>query len=294
MRHIILISGKDSLATALVQRGRAPNLPYEFAFNEVGWELPETWEWINRVEQYLGQPVLRLGDDLDAICREENCLPLVKRRFCTRRAKIEPLENYLGADQALLYLGLRADEGERAGYVVPPKGPHQPVYPLREEGVTLDGVWKLCESVDLLPPQFHWPWMEARIRALLSGDDFLLDGLAPWERLQCLAWRCRNNCSLCFFKRLYEWVGLHEFHPAIFQYGCKLEAQLCHRDELGWLRPGKRLPSIIDRADIIKERRAKAVVKFLRTRQTRWLFESEDGDVPDLLAVTSCGLLCGK
>jgi hypothetical protein len=42
MRHIILISGKDSLATALVQIQRSPDLPYELVHNEVKWDLPET------------------------------------------------------------------------------------------------------------------------------------------------------------------------------------------------------------------------------------------------------------
>src|SRR5687768_162942 len=85
MRHVILISGKDSLATALIQRERAPGLHYEYIFNEVGWELPETFVWLNQVEAYLGEPLYHCGDDLNAIVDEENCLPLPQRRFCTRR-----------------------------------------------------------------------------------------------------------------------------------------------------------------------------------------------------------------
>lgn len=293
MRHVILISGKDSLATALVQRQRSPELPYEYIFNETGWELPETWVWLRDVEAYLGQQVTVCGDDLDAILDEENCLPMPNRRFCTRRAKIEPVENYLGTDRATLYMGLRADEPERVGYVVDPKKPHQPAYPLREVGMGIVDVWRLCESVNLLPPAFHWPWMEARVRHLLCGDGSLLDGLEPWERAALLAWRARNNCSVCFFKRLYEWIGLLEFHPSVFDYACQLEKRYCHRTEFGWLRPGKRLTGLVPRADEIKEKRAKAIVKFLRTKQQRWLFEDDDG-VPDLLAVTSCGLYCGK
>jgi hypothetical protein len=34
MRHIILISGKDSLATAIVQRDAEPSHDYEYVFNE--------------------------------------------------------------------------------------------------------------------------------------------------------------------------------------------------------------------------------------------------------------------
>lgn len=152
MRHIILISGKDSLATALVQREREPTLPYEYVFNQVGWELPETLDWLEKVQAHLGERLTICGDDLEAIIDEENCLPLPFRRFCTRRAKIEPLENYLGNDEATIYLGLRADESERLGYIVKKGSRHQPAYPLREVGMTLPNVWRLCESVGLLPP----------------------------------------------------------------------------------------------------------------------------------------------
>ena len=95
MRHIILISGKDSLATAIVQVARAPDLDYEFVHNDTGWDLPETLQWLRRVEAYLEKPLLRLGDDLTEICRRENCLPTSWRRFCTKYAKIQPLNDYL-------------------------------------------------------------------------------------------------------------------------------------------------------------------------------------------------------
>ena len=295
MRHIILISGKDSLATSLVQRERAPDLPYEYIFNEVGWELPETYEWLDRVELHLGREIIRLGDDLEAIVDEENCLPLPMRRFCTRRAKIKPLYDFLGSEPAQVYFGLRADEQERAGHVRTANDNIYPVYPLRELGMDLPAVWRFCEGVDLMPPLFHWEWMESRVRHLLNGDDWLLDSLEPWERAACLAWRSRNNCSICFFKRLYEWIGLHEHYPDAFSYGARLESKYAHRDEHGWLRPGQRLPSLLSRAGEIKEKRARQIVKYLRSKQQLDLFDDgDDANGADLLAVTSCGLFCGK
>lgn len=55
MRHIIPISGKDSLATAIVQITRDPSLEYEFVFNPTGLELPPVFEWIDNVEKYYGE-----------------------------------------------------------------------------------------------------------------------------------------------------------------------------------------------------------------------------------------------
>lgn len=43
IRHIIPISGKDSLCTAIVQR-QAEALEYEYLFNPTGSELPEVFQ----------------------------------------------------------------------------------------------------------------------------------------------------------------------------------------------------------------------------------------------------------
>ena len=114
MRHIMLISGKDSLAAAIVQITAEPDLPYELVNNETGWDLPDVLEWIHRVGEFFGRPIIRCGDDLTEICIEQNCLPLAGiRRFCTRLAKINPLNDFLGKDQSTIYFGLRADEPDR-------------------------------------------------------------------------------------------------------------------------------------------------------------------------------------
>ena len=84
---------------------------------------------------------------------------------------------------------------------------------------------------------------------------------------------------------------VYEHHPDRFEDACKLEEELCHRDELSWAQ-GYRLRDLIPRADAIKEKRAKAIVRPLRAGQQIKLFD--DGEIQDDLAVTSCGLLCGK
>lgn len=289
MRHVILISGKDSLATALIQIAREPSLPYELLHNEVGWDLPETLEWIERVGQHFGRPIIKCGDDLTEICYEQNCLPTPWRRFCTKYAKIQPLNDYLGSAPATVYFGLRADEPERIGYVVPKNQKLIPRYPLRECGLGLPDVWNLCQSVNLLPPNFRWAWMEIRVHELLGADVFLLDDLPEWERNSLLAWRSRSNCDRCFYARLYEKIGLLEHYPERFEDACRLEETLCHRDEFTW-NGSYRLRDLVPRAESIKEARAKAIVRYLRTKQQRVLFD----EFEDHLETTSCGLLCGK
>jgi hypothetical protein len=291
MRHIILISGKDSLATALVQIARDPMLPYELVHNDVGWDLPETLAWIERVGEHFGRPIIKCGDDLTEISFEQNFLPTRLRRFCTRLAKIKPLRDYLGSQPATVYYGLRADESDRIGFAPDENDNIRPSYPLRELGIGLYEAWGLCQEAGLLPPNFRWTWMEVRVRDLLCGDDYLLDDMMEWERDSLLAWRSRSNCDRCFYACQYEKVGLLEHHPPRFFAAVDMERRLGHKG-FTW-HSDYSLPSLIPRAAEIKEKRARAIVKFLRTKQQRYLFADDDSQ-PDELAVTSCGLLCGK
>jgi 3'-phosphoadenosine 5'-phosphosulfate sulfotransferase (PAPS reductase)/FAD synthetase len=151
MRWIIPISGKDSLATAIIQKRRQPELTYEYFYNPTGMDLPEVDTWLSLVEQYLGSKIHRVGDDLEAIMYEQKILPAHKTRYCTRLAKIFPMEEWIGKEHATVYYGIRADE-RRVGYQSITGGNITPVYPLKEEGYTLPMVWDLVSSLDLLPP----------------------------------------------------------------------------------------------------------------------------------------------
>jgi 3'-phosphoadenosine 5'-phosphosulfate sulfotransferase (PAPS reductase)/FAD synthetase len=153
MRYIIPVSGKDSLATALVQRQRESSLPYEYLYNDTHMELPETYEWLERVEKYLGQKIHRVGEDLKEIIYGFNYLHSHKDRYCTRMAKIHPMEDWIGVgSEAHVYYGIRADE-RRTGYKsFSSKFQITPVYPLQEMGFTLPLVWQYVSEFDLMPP----------------------------------------------------------------------------------------------------------------------------------------------
>ncbi len=136
-RHIIPISGKDSAATAIVQMARQPELNYEFIYNDTMSELPEVDNWLRLMESYLEAPIHRIGANLEDIIYEQGILPSFHTRFCTRLAKIYPMEDWIAKDNkpAKIYLGIRADE-ERIGYESK-RSSIVPVYPLQELGITL-------------------------------------------------------------------------------------------------------------------------------------------------------------
>lgn len=291
IRHVVLVSGKDSAATAIVQIRRAPDLPYELIHNPTGWDLPETLTWLEKVGRHFGREIKGVGDDLTEITHDHGILPTAMVRFCTREAKIKPLRDYLGKAPAICYYGLRADEPERIGYKPSARDNIQPCYPLRELGMKLEDVWRCCQDADLLPPQFHWDWMERRVRFLLEGDQHLINDLPPWKQAELFAWRSRSNCDRCFNARQYEKVGLYEHHPDLFEDAMHME-ETVGAEGYTW-HVSYSLRSLIPRADEIKERRAMAIVKYLRERQQRMLFDADD-TLDDALSVTSCGLLCGK
>ena len=182
MRHIILISGKDSLATAIIQKAKDDTLPYEYVYNPTGAELPEVNTWLTDIEEYLHATINRVGEDLISIIQNYNFLPSPIARYCTRKSKIEPLGKYIGKGRgiATVYYGLRYDEQYRVGYEPIQKSPIIPKYPLREAHMTLPMVWALLDSLKLLPPMFIWDEMYDRVKVLLGDNSEILENLRPW------------------------------------------------------------------------------------------------------------------
>jgi hypothetical protein len=187
VRHIVSLSGgKDSTALAIYLRDRIADLEYVFCDTEK--ELPETYEYLDKVEAYLGQPIVRLkhdGRDFDHhLGLRHGFLPSARNRWCTQYLKLIPFERYVGTDRVLNYVGIRADE-DRKGYIS-----HMPnitpLYPFVEAGIVKADVIQILESSGLGLPDYY-------------------------------KWRSRSGCYFCFFQQKIEWVGLLENHPDLFK-----------------------------------------------------------------------------
>ena len=207
MRHIVNLSGgKDSTAMAIYMRQRYPQIPVEYVFCDTGCELPETYEYLERLQALLGAEI-RYLNALDGlgIARKLNrnpfdiwlyevyggFLPNPRARWCTRVLKIEPFEAYVGDDKAFSYIGIRADE-DRDGYVAkrPPVISQRPnilpVYPLMDDGIELADIKEIIEATGLGLPEYY-------------------------------KWRSRSGCYFCFYQQIGEWQGLREYHPDLFE-----------------------------------------------------------------------------
>ena len=117
IRHILGLSGgKDSSALAIYMRDKVPEM--EYAFCDTGKELPETYEFLDRLEAFLGEKIERLNAEREFdhwLSVFGDLLPSSQVRWCTRLLKIKPFEQFVGEDKAYNYIAIRADE-DRVGY----------------------------------------------------------------------------------------------------------------------------------------------------------------------------------
>ena len=59
-RHVLGLSGgRDSAALAVYMRQNHPEIDLEYFFTDTGKELPEVYEFLVKLEGFLGKPILR-------------------------------------------------------------------------------------------------------------------------------------------------------------------------------------------------------------------------------------------
>lgn len=195
IRHIVSLSGgKDSAALSIYLRDRLPSVDY--VFSDTDKELPETYDYLARIEAYLGKKIIRLraGRGFDHWLQiYGGYLPSPRMRWCTKMLKIRPFEAWvegLGDVEVRMYVGIRADEN-RGGYR-PTKPNIIPVYPFIEAGIDLAGVHRILHDSGVGVPPYY-------------------------------SWRTRSGCYFCFYQRKHEWVGLKENHPDLFELAKQYE-----------------------------------------------------------------------
>lgn len=171
VRHLLGLSGgKDSAALAIYMRDKVPEM--EYYFTDTGAELPETLEFIDLMEDYLGKEIIRLngGRQFDYYLKlHNNYLPSAQQRWCTINLKLKPFEDFVGDDEVRSYVGIRADEPQREGYIST-KPNIKAVFPFKEDGLVKDDIIKLLEDSGLgLPKYYEWRSGLAVIFVFISG-----------------------------------------------------------------------------------------------------------------------------
>lgn len=211
-RHVLGISGgKDSAALAVYMRHHHPELTIEYFFTDTGKELPEVYEFLGRLEGFLGQPILRLNPDRDFdfwLTEYGNFLPSASTRWCTRQLKLLPFRQWLrpalaAGERITSYVAIRADEEYRQGYL-PTQENLKVVLPFRMAGIDKQGVTDLLTASGLGLPKYY-------------------------------DWRSRSGCTFCFFQQKIEWVNLKRNHPEAFEEAKRYEkTALKHGSPFTW------------------------------------------------------------
>ena len=175
---------------------KAKVLDMEYYFCDTDKELPETYEYLSKLEAFLGKPIARLNAKrgFDYWLKVYGgYLPSPNMRWCTRMLKIRPFEEWIGDDPTISYVGIRADEESRKGYH-PPRDTIKAVYPFIENGIVREDVFRILEESGVGVPSYY-------------------------------KWRSRSGCYFCFFQRKMEWVGLKERHPELFEKAKEYETK---------------------------------------------------------------------
>jgi hypothetical protein len=214
----------------------------EYFFCDTHKELQETYDYLDRIEARLGIKIIRLSADRGFDHWLEvygGVLPSPQMRWCTKQMKIKPLEEFIGDDAAISYIGIRADE-HREGYIST-KPTIQPSYPFKEHGLVKADIVRLLEESGIGLPDYY-------------------------------RWRSRSGCYFCFFQRKYEWVMLAQEHPDLFAKAIDYEQNHSDGRTYTWTQ-GETLLELLARKDEIIADHERSSAREAKTKPNQPLAE---------------------
>ena len=273
-KHVLGLSGgRDSAALAVYMRQHQPDLPIEYFFTDTGKELPEVYEYLGKLEGFLGKPILRLNPDRDFdfwLKQFNDYLPSAQSRWCTRQLKLRPFEQWLHPFLAegvtvYSYVAIRSDEEFREGYSSK-KDNLKVKLPFKNVGIDKAGVLEILESAGLGLPDYY-------------------------------SWRTRSGCTFCFFQQKIEWVRLKEKHPEAFEEAKTYEKTAVEQGSPFTWSPGESLdeltaPARVEQIKLDHQRRLERRIATTTINPLRP--DSEPLDIDDLYGNGKVCLACHK
>ena len=274
VKHVLGLSGgRDSAALAVYLRQHHPELNVEYFFTDTGKELPEVYEYLGRLEGFLGKPILRLNPDRDFdfwLMQYNGFLPSARTRWCTRQLKLRPFEQWVkptleNGTVVYSYVAIRSDEEYRQGY----SSKHKNlviVLPFKDAGIDKAGVLDILDGAGLGLPDYY-------------------------------SWRTRSGCTFCFFQQKIEWVRLKQQHPAAFEEAKSYEkTAVDHGSPFTWSQ-GESLEELEkpERVEQIRADHQKRIVRIrAKTLPNPLKPNREPLDIDDLYGQAKVCLACHK
>jgi len=272
-RHVLGISGgRDSAALAVYMRQHHPELEIDYFFTDTGKELPEVYEFLGRLEGFLGKPILRLNPDrdFDFWLREyNNFLPSPQTRWCTRQLKIKPFEDWVrplvkAGEIVNSYVAIRSDEDYREGYVSGQDNLRIHL-PFRTHGIDKPAVIEILEAAGVGLPDYY-------------------------------RWRSRSGCTFCFYQQKIEWARLLDEHPEAFEEARRYEKNaLEHGSPFSW-NDGETLDELArpERLNQIRIDHEKRVARIKARRPVNVLHDDQPLDLDDVYGTGKMCVTCHK
>jgi hypothetical protein len=273
-KHVLGLSGgRDSAALAVYMRQHHPDRNISYFFTDTGKELPEVYEFLGRLEGFLGKPILRLNPDRDFdfwLKQYNSFLPSPQTRWCTRQLKLRPFELWIRSvlNEGHIvnsYVAIRSDEEYREGYT----STHDRLVvklPFKEAHIDKAGVLDILDAAGLGLPKYY-------------------------------SWRTRSGCTFCFFQQKIEWVRLREEHPDKFEEAKTYEKNAVeHGSPFTWSQ-GESLDELEqpDRITEIRQDHALRVARLqARVQPNPLRSDREPLDMDDLYGGAKVCLACHK
>lgn len=276
-RHVLGLSGgKDSAALAIYVKEQYPTIheKVEYFFCDTGAELKEAYEFLDKLEAYLGKEIIRLSSEREFdhhLMMNNGLLPSPQIRWCTKSMKIKPFEKFVGDDPVISYIGIRADEFREA--YISHKETIKAVFPFIEDSLVRDDIFQLLEDTVGIPEYYKW--------------------------------RSRSGCYFCFFQRQDEWLGLKREHPDLFEKAKEYETRI--REKYDW-KDGKiaaggigytwnshgSIDELVAKAEVAEAReKEQGIIAKTNSTSERWqdvLRYAIDDDDPEDQACLICSL----
>jgi hypothetical protein len=254
-------------------RQHHPELDIDYFFTDTGKELPEVYEYLGRLEGFLGKPILRLNPDRDFdfwLKQYNDFLPSPQTRWCTRQLKLRPFEKWLRpmldeGKTIISYVAIRSDEEYREGY----SSTHERLVvrlPFKDDGIDKAGVLDILEGSGLGLPEYY-------------------------------SWRTRSGCTFCFFQQKIEWVRLKEKHPEAFEEAKAYEkSAVAHGSPFTWSQ-GESLEELEQAqrvAQIKRDHELRLARLAAKLRPNPLRADCEPLDIDDLYGTAKVCLACHK
>lgn len=213
--HILSLSGgKDSTALAFFMKENMPDIfeKTQLVFCDTECELPEIYDYLNKVELFLNKPIKRIKPPVsfEQMMEVQNFLPTPHRRWCTIMMKTTPFKKYIydlfkeqGEGIVNLYIGIRADEQHRAKTGKYGDNSIKEIYPFVENYINREDVFKILEDIGIGLPEYY-------------------------------KWTSRSGCYFCFFKSQLSWILLNEYHPDLYKKAMEMEEPRLKQGGFGW------------------------------------------------------------